>query len=83
MPKSELLAIRRSKISLHRAADNTDPTIRLPYTFSMLAGVSIRVYLTVHDGALTFLAVVSPTPKSGSDKRENAPSSAESVVFTR
>jgi hypothetical protein len=53
MLKSELLEIRRSKILLHRAkADNTYPTIRLPYTFSKLAGVSIRI--TVHDGALTF-----------------------------
>ena len=37
------------------------PTIRLPHTFSKLAGSSTRIYLTVHEWALAFLVVVSPT----------------------
>ena len=84
LPRHGLLEIHRSKISLHRAkTDYSYPTIRLPHTFSALAGLSTRIYQTVHAGALAFLVVVSPTSKSSPDKRENAPSSAESSVFTR
>jgi hypothetical protein len=60
LPKHELLEIHRSKISLHRAkADYTYPTIRLPHTFSKLAGLPTRIYQTVHEGALAFLVVIS------------------------
>jgi len=84
LSKNELLEIHRSKISFHRAkADYSYPTIRLPYKFSMLAGLSTRIYQTVHAGALAFLVVVSSTSKSSPDKYENAPSSAKSSVFTR
>ena len=64
-----LLEVHRSKISLHHAkAEYKYPTIRLPYTLSKLAGLSTRVYQTVHDGALAFLVVVAPrhqAPKMG------------------
>jgi len=60
LPESALIEIYRSKISLHRAkAGYGYPTIRLPHTFSKLAGLSARIYQTVHDGALAFLVVVS------------------------
>ena len=73
---NELLEIHHSKISLHHAKSGYDyPTIRLPHTFSNLAGLSTRVYQTVHDGALAFLVVISPAGKtSGSPKTS---------VFTR
>jgi len=68
LSNDELLEIHRSKISLHRAkADYSYPTIRLPYEFSMLAGLPTRIFQTVHDGTLAFLVVLSPnekTPKS-------------------
>jgi hypothetical protein len=76
-----LFEIHRSKISLHRAKEGYDyPTIRLPYTFSKLAGLSTCIYQTVHDGALAFLVVISS--KSSSDKHKNALSSAKSSVLT-
>jgi hypothetical protein len=69
IPNHELLEVHHSKISLHRAkAGYNYPTIRPPYTFSKLAGLSTRIYQTVHDGALAFLVVVS----LGLDKRESA-----------
>jgi len=84
MPKHELFEIHRSKISLHHAkAGYNYPTIRLPYTFSKLAGLSTRIFQTVHNGALAFLVVVSSTSKSSLDRHENACSSAKSSVFTR
>ena len=62
----ELLEIHRSKISLHHAkADYNYPTIRLPHTLSMLAGLPTRIYQTVHKGALAFLMVVSPMSDRG------------------
>jgi hypothetical protein len=74
--KDELLEIHRSKISLHLAkADYSYPTIRLPHTFSKLAGLPIRIYQTVHEGALAFLVVISST--------ENAAESPKASVFTR
>jgi hypothetical protein len=64
----ELLEVHRSKISLHHAkTDYRYPTIRLPYTFSKLAGLPTRIYQTVHDGALAFLVVVS----SSNEGQEN------------
>jgi hypothetical protein len=60
--KHELFEIHRSKISLHHTkAGYNYPMIRLPHTFSKLAGLRTRIYQTVHYGALAFLVVVSPT----------------------
>jgi hypothetical protein len=60
--KNELLEIHRSKISLHRAKVGYKyPTIRLPHTFSKLAGLSTQIYQTIFDGSLAFLTVISPT----------------------
>ena len=73
LPKPELLEIHRSKISIHNAkAEYSYPTIRLPPTFSQLAGLRTRIYQTVHDGALTFLVVVSSTSKRSPDKPKTA-----------
>lgn len=59
LPKQELLEIHSSKISLHCAKENYSyPTIRLSHTFSKLAGLPARIYQTVHEGALAFLAVI-------------------------
>jgi hypothetical protein len=70
-----LFEIHRSKISLHRAKEGYDyPTIRLPHTFSKLAGLSMRIYQTVYDGALAFLVVLSAT--------ENAAVSTKSSALT-
>jgi hypothetical protein len=75
-PKDALLEIHRSKISLHVAkAGYSYPTIRLPLTFSKLAGLPTRIYQTVHEGALAFLVVISST--------ENAAESPKASVFTR
>jgi len=61
----KLLEIHRSKISLHCAKTGYNyPTIRLPHTFSTLAGLSTSIYQTVHDGALAFLVVVASSHKS-------------------
>jgi hypothetical protein len=44
--------VHRSKISLHGAKVGYGyPTIQLPHTFSKLAGLSARIYQTVHNGA--------------------------------
>jgi hypothetical protein len=65
----------RSKISLHREkAGYSYPTIRLPHTFSKLIGLPSRIYQTVHEGALAFLVIISPT--------ENRPESPESPALT-
>ncbi len=75
--------IHHSKISLHRAkADYNYPTIRLPYTFSTLAGLPTRIYQTVHEGALAFLVVVSSTSESSPPKCENALADSESPALT-
>jgi hypothetical protein len=81
LPQHELLEIHRSKISLHHArTDYNYPTIRLPHTFSMLAGLRTRIYQTVHDGALAFLVVVS-SPYEGEErsakKSENVATSSK------
>jgi len=55
-----LCEIHRSKISLHCAKTGYSyPTIRLPHTLSTLAGLSTRIYQTVHEGALAFLVVIA------------------------
>jgi hypothetical protein len=65
LPKHELLEVHRSRISLHHAKSGYDyPTIRLPYMFSKLAGLSTHIYQTVHDGALAFLVVISARPEN-------------------
>jgi hypothetical protein len=65
LQKNELLEIHRSKISLHRAKAGYDyPTIRLPHTSSVLAGLPTKIYQTVHEGALAFLVVISHTAKA-------------------
>ena len=65
LPRQKLLEIHRSTISLHSSKANYNyPTIRLPYCLSRLAGMSTRIYQTVHDGALAFLVVVSSTRKA-------------------
>jgi hypothetical protein len=78
--------IHRSKISLHHArTDYNYPTIRLPHTFSMLAGLPTYIYQTVHDGALAFLVVVSSGAadiKKSAKKLENAKTSVKTPVLT-
>ena len=86
MPKHELLEIRRSKIFLHHAKEGYSyPTIRLPYKFSQLAGLSTRIYQTVHDGALAFVVVVSSAnvSRNTSERFKNNGASAKASVFTR
>ena len=77
IPNRQLFEIHRSKISLHHAkTDYSYPTIRLPYTFSKLAGLPTRIFQTVHDGALAFLVVVSSSnerEEEGLMKSENPP----------
>ena len=61
LQKNELLEVYGSKISVHHAKKGFDyPTIRLPHTFSRLAGLPTSIYQTLHDGALAFLVVVAP-----------------------
>jgi hypothetical protein len=74
--EAALSEIHRSKISLHHAKVGYNyPTIRLPCTFSKLAGLPTRIYQTVHDGALAFLVVISLD--------EKVINSSETSVFTR
>jgi hypothetical protein len=76
LPKAKPLQIHRSKISLHRAKEGYSyPTIRLPHTFSKLAGLSTKIYQTMYDGSLAFLTVISP--------KENTSKTTKSSVFTR
>jgi hypothetical protein len=64
LPKHELLEIHRSKISLHHAKSGYDyPSIRLPHTLIKLAGLSTKIYQTMHKGAFAFLVVVSMQPQ--------------------
>jgi hypothetical protein len=85
IPNHELFEIHCSKISLHRPkAGYTYPTIRLPHTFSTIAGLSTHIYQTVHDWALAFLVVVSSAAtEKGANRSENAALNVESSVFTR
>ena len=83
-PESSLLEIHRSKISLHHAkADYRYPMIRLPHTFSKLAGLPTRIYQTVHDGALAFLVVVSSSNKSEEESQKKSENAKLSVKFAR
>jgi hypothetical protein len=69
LSKLDFLEIYGSKISLHYAkAGYIYPTIRLPHTFSMLAGLPTKIYQTVHEGALASLVVISPTGKTSDSK---------------
>jgi hypothetical protein len=86
LPKHQLLEVKSNKISLHRAKEGYSyPTIRLPHTLSVLAGLPTRVYQTVHKGALAFLVVVAPTDTSNyaTDGCENDVASSKSSIFTR
>ena len=76
LSKRELFEMYSCKISRHEAKKGYSyPTIRLPHTLSMLAGLSTKIYQTVHEGALAFLVVISP--------KENAAENPKSSVFTR
>ena len=84
LPKPELLEIHRSKISIHNAkAGYSYPTIRLPYSFSKLAGLSTRIYQTVHDGALAFLVVISSTEEVSESSKSSALTWRRSLVRIR
>ncbi|MGA2885746.1 MAG: hypothetical protein ABSE80_11395 [Halobacteriota archaeon] len=73
LPRTELLEVHRSKISLHHAKANYNyPTIRLPHTFSKLAGLRTHIYQTVHNGALAFLVVVSSSNKSEEENKKKS-----------
>jgi hypothetical protein len=85
MPSNELFEIHRSKISIHRAkAGYNYPTIRLPHTFTKLAGLSTRIYQTVHEGSLAFLVVVSKgvATENSANLSENAKIDAKMPVLT-
>jgi hypothetical protein len=73
--ESSLVERGSSKISAHHAKAGYDyPTIRLPFTFSGLIGMSTRIYQTVQEGALAFLVVISSSNKSAEEsprKSEN------------
>ncbi|MGB9407718.1 MAG: hypothetical protein WCA89_09280, partial [Terracidiphilus sp.] len=73
LPRHQLLEIHRSKISLHRAkADYNYPAIRLPYKFSMLAGLPTRIFQMMHGGALAFLVVISPNETTSESSESSA-----------
>ncbi len=75
LPKQELLEIHRGTISTHHAKTGYKyPTTRLPHTFEALTGLCVRIFQTVHHGALAFLVVISfdSTPRESSpDQHEN------------
>lgn len=71
--ETTLHEVYHSKIFAHHAkAGYTYPTIHFPFAFSGLIGLSTRIYQTVHDGAMAFLVVISP---SGSVSENAAESS--------
>jgi hypothetical protein len=75
--EAALLEVHHGKISIHRAKKGyCYPTIRLPHTFSKLAGLPTRIYQTVQEGALAFLVVIALHEKT-------ITKSSESSVFTR
>jgi len=79
-----LQEIHHGTIRAHHAKKGYDyPTIQLPFSFSRLIGLSTHIYQTVHNGAMAFLVVVSPTSENSPDKHENAPSSAMHSAFKR
>jgi len=73
-PRTGLLEIHRSKISLHHAnSEYCYPMVRLPhYLVESLAGLSTRIYQTVQDGALAFLVVVSSGAREQPQNAEKA-----------
>ncbi len=74
-----LSEIHSSTISLHHAKEGYKyPTIRLPHTFSKLAGLPTRVYQTPHEGMLAFLVVIG-SPRS---QPENVLADSESPALT-
>jgi hypothetical protein len=82
-PKNELLEIHHSKISLHQAKSGYRyPTIRLPHTFSTLAGLPTRIYQTVHDGALAFLVVISSSNKNEEESQKKSENFATSSRYS-
>jgi len=54
------------------AFDKKGEAIRLPFTFSKLAGLPTKIYQTVHEGALAFLVVISPTAKASESPKSSA-----------
>jgi hypothetical protein len=50
-------------VEARKRGDNY-PTIRLPHTFSSLAGLHTKIYQTVHNGALAFLVVIPSQPET-------------------
>jgi len=81
LPKRELLEIHRSKISRHHSKAGYDyPTIRLPHSLSNLAGLSTRIYQTIHDGSLAFLVVVSSRSADKNELQKNAAESSKKPV---
>jgi len=55
-----LQELYQATISIHHAKAGYDyPVLRLPHTFSKLAGLRTKIYQIVHEGALAFLVVVS------------------------
>jgi len=71
--------VRHSTISLHHAKEGYDyPIVRLPHTFSKLAGLPTKIYQTIHEGALAFLVVISPS----NSVSENSAESPELAALT-
>ena len=69
LPTSYL--IHQSMISTHHSKRGYDyPTIRLPHTFSQLAGLPTRICQTIHDGALAFLVVISRSDSASKNGAE-------------
>ncbi|MEI7826682.1 MAG: hypothetical protein WCI87_02650 [Euryarchaeota archaeon] len=84
LPNHELFEIHRSKSSLHRAkVGYSYPMIRLPQTFSKLAGLSKLICQTVYDGALASLVVVSNSTVAAksAERSENAKVNVKSLRF--
>ncbi len=74
-----LSEIHSSTILLHHAREGYDyPTIRLPHTLSNLAGLTTRIYQTLHEGALAFLVVIT----GSSPVSENASESSKTSALT-
>jgi hypothetical protein len=69
--------VHHSTISLHHAKEGYDyPIIRLPHTFSKLLGLPTKIYQTIHDGALAFLVVISPSNSISENSAESPQSPA-------
>jgi hypothetical protein len=53
-----LYEIYQATVPMHHAKMGYDyPVTRLPHTFSILGGLSARIYQTIRDGMLAFLVV--------------------------